>query len=81
MIGATAIKNLPGPKWTTRADREPVATRMWAGCTTVVETYGNCLAAVASMYGIAVEELISAALDIVDPRYPVPVTIRCRVAI
>lgn len=57
-----------------------VLDRAWAGCRTAVETHGNCLAAVAAMYGIAVEELTSAELDVTDPRYPVLVTIECRVA-
>jgi SAM-dependent methyltransferase len=57
-----------------------VVERVWDGCDTVVETHGNCLAAAAAMYGVAVEELTSAELDVTDPRYPVLVTIRCCVA-
>lgn len=57
-----------------------VLDRVWAGCRTVVEAHGNCLAAAAAMYGIAVEELTSAELDVTDPRYPILVTIECRVA-
>jgi len=57
-----------------------VVDRVWAGCRTVVEAHGNCLAAAAAMYGIAVEELTNAELDVTDPRYPVLVTIECRVA-
>jgi SAM-dependent methyltransferase len=50
----------------------------WAGCDVSVEGHGNCLAAVATMYGLAQEELNSAELDADDPRYPVLITIRCR---
>ena len=55
-----------------------IAERVWPGCDTTVDTHGNCLAAVAAMYGIAVEELSSRELDVNDPRYPVLVTIVCR---
>lgn len=57
-----------------------IAERVWDGCDTSVETHGNCLAAAAAMYGIAVEELTEEELDVTDPRYPVLVTIRCCVA-
>ena len=57
-----------------------VVERVWNGCETVVESHGNCLAAAAAMYGVAVEELRASELDVKDPRYPVLVTIRCRVA-
>jgi SAM-dependent methyltransferase len=57
-----------------------IARRVWPDCETSVETYGNCLAAVAAMYGIAVEELTPTELDVADERYPVLVTIDCRVA-
>jgi hypothetical protein len=50
----------------------------WAGCDVSVEAHGNCLAAVAAMYGLAQEELSSGELDAHDPRYPVLTTIRCR---
>jgi len=53
---------------------------VWADCDTSVDTHGNCLAAVAAMYGVAVEELTPAELDVTDPRYPVLVSIDCRVA-
>ena len=43
-----------------------------------VESHGNCLAAVAAMYGLALEELTPAELDYKDPRYPVLVTVCCR---
>lgn len=57
-----------------------ILDRVWAGSETVVDAHGNCLAAAAAMYGIAVEELTAAELDFIDPRYPVLVTIECRVA-
>jgi hypothetical protein len=56
-----------------------VAARVWPDCETAVETHGNCLAAVAAMHGIAVEELTPRELDVNDPRYPVLVTIVCRI--
>jgi SAM-dependent methyltransferase len=55
-----------------------VVERVWPDCETAVESHGNCLAAAASMYGIAAEELTGGELDANDPRYPVLVTIRCR---
>jgi len=55
-----------------------VAARVWPDCKTTIETHGNCLAAAAAMYGIAVEELTARELDVDDPRYPVLVTIACR---
>ncbi len=56
-----------------------VAARVWPDCETTIETHGNCLAAAAAMYGIAVEELTAGELDVNDPRYPVLVTIACRI--
>jgi len=55
-----------------------VAARVWPDCETTIDTHGNCLAAAAAMYGIAVEELTARELDVNDPRYPVLVTIACR---
>ncbi len=52
--------------------------REWPGCEVVVEGHGNCLAALAAMHGLAVEELSEEELSAYDPRYPVLVTIRCR---
>jgi SAM-dependent methyltransferase len=49
-----------------------------AGSLLDVESHGNCLAAVAAMYGLAFEELTSAELDHNNPRYPVLVTVSCR---
>ena len=67
--------------WHSSADGwRVIAGRVWPGCATSVETYGNCLAASAAMYGVSVEELTPAELDVTDPRYPVLVTIDCRVA-
>jgi SAM-dependent methyltransferase len=65
--------------WHASADGWRVVTaRVWPDCETTVDTHGNCLAAAAAMYGIAVEELTAAELDANDPRYPVLVTIACR---
>ena len=66
--------------WHASADgwRE-VAARVWPDCETSIDTHGNCLAAAAAMYGVAAEELTAAELDVRDPRYPVLVTIECRV--
>ena len=55
-----------------------IASRVWPDCETSIETHGNCLAAAAAMYGVAVEELNATELDVTDPRYPVLVTIECR---
>ena len=55
-----------------------VLQRIWAGCDVRVESYGNCLAVVAAMLGLALEELTPAELDVLDPRYPVLITIFCR---
>jgi hypothetical protein len=57
-----------------------LADRVWARCETSIDTYGNCFAAAAAMYGIAVEELTPAELDVADSRYPVLITLECRVA-
>jgi SAM-dependent methyltransferase len=43
-----------------------------------VASHGNCLTAVAAMYGLAVEELSRAELEHYDRRYPVLVTVSCR---
>ena len=43
-----------------------------------VKSHGNCLTAVAAMYGLALEELTRAELDHNDSRYPVLVTAFCR---
>ena len=50
----------------------------WPGCDVTVEAHGNCLTAVAAMYGLAQEELDGHELEAHDPRYPVLITIRGR---
>lgn len=52
--------------------------RVWSGCDIAVEGHGNCLAALAGMHGLALEELTEAELLVNDPRYPVLVTIKAR---
>jgi len=52
--------------------------REWAGADVSVEGHGNCLAAIAAMHGLALEELTDDELSAHDPRYPVLVTIKCR---
>ena len=66
--------------WHASADGwRQVASRVWPDCKTSIETHGNCLAAAAAIYGVAAEELTAAELDVLDPRYPVLVTIECRI--
>jgi hypothetical protein len=55
-----------------------ITERVWAGCEVTVESHGNCLTAVAAMLGLALEELTPAELEVMDPRYPVLVTVVCR---
>jgi len=50
----------------------------WPEATIEVRGHGNCLAAMASQLGLALEELTDAELDVVDPRFPVLTTILCR---
>ena len=50
----------------------------WPGAALEVAGHGNCLAAIASSLGLAVEELTTAELDVQDPRYPVLTTVVCR---
>jgi len=88
--GGTILATMPGlvrltpdveDYWHASADGwRVVAGRAWPDCDTSVQTYGNCLAAAAAMYGVSVEELTPAELDVTDPRYPVLVSIDCRVA-
>jgi SAM-dependent methyltransferase len=54
-----------------------IAGRAWPGCEVRIESHGNCLAAVAAMLGLALEELHPAELEVNDPRYPVLVTLFC----
>jgi len=55
-----------------------LAGRVWKGCDVRVESYGNCLVAVAAMLGLTLEELTREELDARDPRYPVLIVVRCR---
>jgi SAM-dependent methyltransferase len=55
-----------------------VLLREWPDCPATIEAHGNCLAAVAAIHGLAVEELTVDELVSYDPSYPVLVTIRCR---
>ena len=57
---------------------QELTARCWRGCDVDVRAYGNCLAATASMMGLAAEELTEAELDVHDPRYPVVVSLACR---
>lgn len=52
--------------------------RVWPDCEVVVEGEGNCLAVVASNFGLALEELRSEELDYYDPLFPVVTHIYCR---
>ena len=64
--------------WRIAADGWRVlAERVWPDSDTVVESHGNCLAAIAALHGLAAEELTASELDAHDPRYPVLLTIRC----
>ncbi len=54
--------------------------REWPGCDVEVQGHGNCLAAIAAMHGLALEELHDHELLSTDVRYPVLVTIRGRKA-
>ncbi len=54
--------------------------RAWRGHEVTVTGHGNCLTAVAAMYGLPLEELDDRELDHVDSRYPVLTTILCRKA-
>jgi SAM-dependent methyltransferase len=55
-----------------------ILAREWAGSEISVDGHGNCLAAIAAMHGLALEELTEDELKVNDPRYPVLITIRCR---
>jgi SAM-dependent methyltransferase len=68
-----------GDYWRLSADGwRRVLESEWPRCDLAIEAHGNCLAAVAAMYGLAQEELTSNELDAHDARYPLLVTIRCR---
>jgi hypothetical protein len=49
--------------------------RVWPGCEVDVRTHGNCVAAVASILGLAQEELRTEELERQDQRYPVLISI------
>ncbi|HEX7140743.1 MAG TPA: class I SAM-dependent methyltransferase [Vicinamibacterales bacterium] len=57
--------------------RERLAAAL-PGATIEVDGHGNCLAAMASQLGLALEELTDAELDVVDPRFPVLTTVLYR---
>jgi SAM-dependent methyltransferase len=61
----------------TAAGWREMAQRVWPHDDVEVTAYGNCLAAIAALHGIAVEELDRHELDVVDPRYPVLIGIAC----
>jgi SAM-dependent methyltransferase len=68
-----------GDYWRLSADGwRRVLAQQWPACDVTVEAHGNCLAAVAAMYGLAQEELSRDEIEAHDPRYPVLVTIRGR---
>jgi SAM-dependent methyltransferase len=55
-----------------------IFSRACPGAQLEVASHGNCLVAVAAMYGLAAEELGLDELDHNDPRYPVLITVCCR---
>lgn len=57
---------------------QEIAQRVWPGCEIRVRSHGNCLAALAAMLGLALEEVRAEELDVYDPRFPVVVTLWCR---
>jgi len=59
--------------------RETLA-RAWPGCDIDVRTYGNCVSGMASVLGLAKEELKPRELEREDPRFPVLISIRGRKA-
>jgi hypothetical protein len=61
----------------TAAGWRRVLTRAWPGCAIEVRAHGNCLAAVAGLYGLALEELTRGELEVEDERFPVMTTIKC----
>jgi len=52
--------------------------RVWPGQEVEVRTHGNCVSAVASILGLAQEELTRQELDRNDPRFPVLISIKGR---
>jgi SAM-dependent methyltransferase len=86
--GGVLLVTAPG---TNRADEDPRSPSLWsfteAGCRRLLETefgsantdvrsYGNLLAAVAFLSGMARDELTAAELDMRDVRFPVVVAAR-----
>jgi SAM-dependent methyltransferase len=57
-----------------------ITARAWPDCDVEVRAWGNCLAAVAGLYGLALEELTEAEVAYQDDRFPMLITIRCRKA-
>lgn len=55
-----------------------LALKVWPGCEVVVEQHGNCLTAVGSMLGLALEEFSDEELTATHGKYPVLVTLFCR---
>jgi hypothetical protein len=55
-----------------------VLARVWPGSEPEVRTHGNCVTAVASILGLAQEELEHEELHRNDPRFPVLISIKCR---
>jgi SAM-dependent methyltransferase len=62
----------------TPAGWREVTRRAWPDCDIEIRQYGNPVAALAALHGIAAEELTAAELHANDPRYPVQIAIRCR---
>lgn len=62
----------------TAAGWSELAAELWPGHDCEIDGYGNCLAAVAALYGLAYEELTTSELEYQDDRYPIAVTIVCR---
>jgi SAM-dependent methyltransferase len=79
--GATFVPLTPDYPdfWHLSADgwRE-IAQRVWPDAELEIVSHGNVTAAIASLHGLAAEELHETELLATDPRYPVCVTIRAR---
>ena len=61
----------------TAAGWRRVTERVWPGCAIEIRSHGNCLVAVAALYGLALEELTRAELEAEDERFPVLTTVKC----
>jgi hypothetical protein len=55
-----------------------VLNRHWPAADVTVTGHGNCLSSAAAQFGLALEELTEAELDVHDSRFPVLTTIVCR---